>query len=105
MQNRTKKTPRMWSEYLMNHQAKIPCFMIIGVFVFAQLVTHDGQLYTQFERGGDPNGLQQLYFPQFSHQDDRNLLYLSLVVILILAVYAIMIRVAKWHYANHGISV
>jgi len=100
-----EKEPRLWSERFLGYQAKWFALPIMGLFVFLQLLTHDGGIYTQVAHGGDASALGQLYFPNWSNDEGTQIARMTLVGMIVLGAVAIFIRYAKWHYANHGIAL
>lgn len=103
---RTSKEPRLWSERFLGYQAKWFVFPILGLFTLAQIAAHDGQVYSAIESGqSDINALSQLYFKEWSHSQDSQIIGMMFVGMMVLAGLAIFIRYAKWHYANHGIAL
>lgn len=100
-----QKERRLWSERFLGYQAKWFIFPIVGLFTFMQLIAHDGGVYGAIDKGADASTLNQLYFPNWSFADGVQLIQMTIAVIVILIGFAIFIRYAKWHYANHGIAL
>lgn len=82
--------------FLGSQQARYPLFFAFGLFIFAQLLTHDGAIYSDVETGrSDVNALNQLYFDQWNHEENTQLLRGMLIGVALLVGYGIAIRLAQ----------
>lgn len=96
----------MWSAALYNHKARYALYLSIGLITILGIVSHDRWILDGIEHGNRQlSEAGSLYFPFESLE--QALLATSALVGLIIACwsYAILVRVARWHFENHGVSV
>lgn len=81
---------------LGRQQARYPLIFSIGLFVFLQLLSHDAVLYSSVELGeSDVSALNQLYFEQWNHEENRDIGRGLMIAIGFLISYGIAIRIAQ----------
>lgn len=92
--------------FLAEQKARYVLLPIFGLFVFMQLVNHDGVIYGAIERGeADSSALEERYFPQWTFEDGVMIIRATLAAIAALVVYAVLIRAAQKRVEKVGYSI